>query len=422
MVLLENIRLALEGLRTNKLRAILTMLGIIIGIGSVIGIVTVGDALSIVVAKNLQSLGSTNVMVAPIERDASGGAQLQFGGVPDDSLITDDMIERYVAKYGDRVEAVALSASGGSGKAQEGPLSANVSEIGVNPGYRSAYGVEMLEGRFVRDEDVSQRRYVAVVSDRFVESVYPKSQSVLGQEIKVSTRGTFHMFTIVGVYKYQQSLLTGGFLATGGGQNIRTDIYVPISTCQVLNSLSQGYLNAVLMAKSDVDMRQFEADSTAFFDSFYASNVRYHVEAVRMDQLMSTVTTVLSSISIAVAVIAGISLVVGGIGVMNIMLVSVTERTREIGTRKAMGARNSAIRIQFIVEAVIICSFGGMLGVVVGFLLGAVGSTQVGTPATPTFEIIVVAVLFSMLIGVFFGYYPANKAAKLDPIEALRYE
>ena len=422
MVLLENIRLALEGLRTNKLRALLTMLGIIIGIGSVIGIVTVGDALSIVVAKNLQSLGSTNVMIAPIERDASGGAQLQFGGVPDDSLITDDMLERFAVKFAERVEAVAVSMPGGAGHAQEGSLSANVSEIGVNAGYRPAYGVEMLEGRFVRDEDVTQRRLVAVVSDRFVASLYPKTASVLGLEFKVSTRGTFHTFTIIGVYKYQQSLLTGSFLATGSGQNVRTDVYIPVSTCILINSLAQGYLNAVLMASSDTDMHQFETEVTDFFNTFFTSNPRYHIETVRMDQLMSTVNTVLSSISVAVAVIGGISLIVGGIGVMNIMLVSVTERTREIGTRKAMGARNSAIRIQFIVEAVIICSFGGMLGVVVGFFLGALGSTQVGFPVAPTIEIIVVAVLFSMLIGVFFGYYPAHKASKLKPIEALNSE
>ena len=130
----------------------------------------------------------------------------------------------------------------------------------------------------------------------------------------------------------------------------------------------------------------------------------------------------MSTLSIAIAVIAGISLLVGGIGVMNIMLVSVTERTREIGIRKALGARDSAIRMQFIVESTIICIIGGVLGILVGAGLGALGGMLLEQPAPPSVTAIVVAVTFSMLIGVFFGYYPANKAAKLDPIEALRYE
>ena len=141
-----------------------------------------------------------------------------------------------------------------------------------------------------------------------------------------------------------------------------------------------------------------------------------------MDSMLDQVNSMMSTLSIAIAVIAGISLLVGGIGVMNIMLVSVTERTREIGIRKALGARDSAIRMQFIVESTIICIIGGVLGILVGAGLGALGGMLLEQPAPPSVTAIVVAVTFSMLIGVFFGYYPANKAAKLDPIEALRYE
>ena len=141
-----------------------------------------------------------------------------------------------------------------------------------------------------------------------------------------------------------------------------------------------------------------------------------------MDSMIGSMTSIMSTVSLAIGVIAAISLLVGGIGVMNIMLVSVTERTREIGTRKALGAKNTAIRIQFIVESMIICLIGGILGVALGTTLGRVGSTLLGAPGWPTLSIVLIAVGFSMAIGVFFGYYPANKAAKLDPIEALRYE
>lgn len=138
--------------------------------------------------------------------------------------------------------------------------------------------------------------------------------------------------------------------------------------------------------------------------------------------MVKQVNDMLGTISTAIAVIAGISLLVGGIGVMNIMLVSVTERTREIGIRKALGAPDSAIRTQFIVESMIICVIGGALGILLGALLGYAGGVLLGMPAVPSIVSIVIAVGFSMLIGVFFGYYPANKAAKLDPIDALRYE
>ena len=138
--------------------------------------------------------------------------------------------------------------------------------------------------------------------------------------------------------------------------------------------------------------------------------------------MMSTLTEMLDTIKLAVAAIAAISLLVGGIGVMNIMLVSITERTREIGVRKALGAPNSAIRVQFITESVVICLAGGALGIAVGIALGAWGAGMLGYPARPSITAIAIAVGFSMAIGVFFGYYPANKAAKLDPIEALRYE
>jgi len=141
-----------------------------------------------------------------------------------------------------------------------------------------------------------------------------------------------------------------------------------------------------------------------------------------MESIVSTMMDMLSTITIAISVIAGIALLVGGIGVMNIMLVSITERTREIGTRKALGATNGSIRLQFIVEAVIICMIGGILGIILGVILGNVAAALLGYPATASAGSILASLTFSMTIGVFFGYYPANKAAKMNPIEALRYE
>ena len=426
VVLIENIMLALEGLRANKMRALLTMLGIIIGISSVIGIVTVGDSLSSSVSSNMQSLGATNIMIMVTEK------QQEYNGVstteaysvnPQDSdLITDDMLDRFRMYYSNDIMAISTSAGAGQGRAQDGRRYANVTESGVNTDYRLANNIKMEKGRFLREEDILSKRYVAVVSDKFVNNMFPAGIDPLGQEIKVAIRNTFHTFTIIGVYKYEQSAFAVQFLSVSD-KDLRTDIYIPISTAKVLTSASQNHRMVTVAAETGVDPVAFAGSIKNFFNTyFYTNNPRFEVDTMSMETIMSTVTQMLGTISVAVAVIAGISLVVGGIGVMNIMLVSVTERTREIGTRKALGARNSAIRVQFIVEAVIICCIGGVLGILLGLVIGYVGSTLIGVPSAPSPSIIVIAVLFSMLIGIFFGYYPANKAAKLDPIEALRYE
>ena len=159
-----------------------------------------------------------------------------------------------------------------------------------------------------------------------------------------------------------------------------------------------------------------------FFASYYTYNDSWTVSASSISNLVESMTEMLNTVSLGISAIAAISLLVGGIGVMNIMMVSVTERTREIGTRKALGAPASAIRMQFITESVILCLIGGIIGVVLGIAAGVGLSTRMKVSGKPTISSIVVAVGFSMAIGVFFGYYPANKAAKLDPIEALRYE
>lgn len=176
------------------------------------------------------------------------------------------------------------------------------------------------------------------------------------------------------------------------------------------------------MTSTDTDSTEFLEKVENFFEQYYAKNENYQISAYSMESIISSMTDMLSTISLAIAIIAGISLLVGGIGVMNIMLVSITERTREIGTRKALGATSGSIRLQFIMESVVICLIGGFIGIVLGITLGAVAAGFMGYAASPSVTGIIFSVSFSILIGIFFGYYPANKAAKMNPIEALRYE
>ena len=421
MFIKESILIALEGIAANKIRALLTMLGIIIGIGSVIAIVTVGDAMAGSVAATMSRLGATNILVGLQNKHASDtGFTVLGGSITEDDLITDEMIEKYAERFIDRYDAISVSKSSGVGQARNGRSYANITLMGVNDGYAIANDIKILEGRFIKDSDLKSKRYVAVVSDKLVNNLFPSMRDCLGKEIKADMTGSVQTFTIIGVYKYQTNLTA--LTVAESEKDLRTYLYAPVSTVNMSSSMDRGYIALTVSARNDIDITKFVKDTTDFFNIYYEKNPKYEIAAVSMDAMLSIVGDVMGILNIAIAVIGGISLIVGGIGIMNIMLVSVTERTREIGMRKAIGARNLSIQIQFIIEAAAISGIGGAIGVVLGLAIGLLGSSLLNNLKLPSLASIVISVLFSMLIGVFFGYYPANKAANLDPVEALRYE
>lgn len=422
MQLFDNIRLAFSSLWANKLRALLTMLGIIIGIGSVIAIVTLGDSLTGSITDSLQGFGINNITVSlqrkSEDAETTGGAVRMFGmeNPSSEDLFTNAMIEEFRAAYPDEIYAIALSQSLASGQVQQDDTTVQVTALGVNEEYALANNVNLLHGRFVKDSD--GERQIAVVSDVFCESVFGTSgASVLGQEFELSVNGQLLRFYVAGVYEYDDD----GFVSMTGSDPV-TELYLPLEAAQKLSGGETGYQSFTVVASTDTDTTAFLEQVESFFASFYTRNESYTATASSMESMLEEMTSMLNTVKLAISAIAAISLLVGGIGVMNIMLVSITERTREIGTRKALGAPGFAIRMQFITEAVVICLVGGALGVALGVGLGAAGAGLLGYAAKPSLTAIGLAVGFSMLIGVFFGYYPASKAAKMDPIDALRYE
>ena len=418
----ESVRVSLEGLRANKMRSLLTMLGIIIGIAAVIGILTVGNGLTGSITGSMSSLGATNITVFLQEKAGGMGGMETILGVAspeEEDLITDEMLEALRQRYGQAVAGISVSASAGSGVARDGRLYANVSLTGINEEYLAVNNTDLLAGRTIRQEDLDGRRSVCVVSDRLVENLYQgDADAALGDEVRVELNGEYQSFRIVGIYEYDASMS----ISFSAEEDVTTSLYIPITTANHLAGSPEGYSTVTVQASAGTDSAAMAQSIREFLSRYYANNEDYGVSAMAMSTMVESMSAIMDTLSIAISVIAGISLLVGGIGVMNIMLVSVSERTREIGIRKALGATNNNIRIQFVVESVIVCLIGGVIGILLGAVLGYLGSSLLSEACLPRPSYIALAVGFSMAIGVFFGYYPANKAARLDPIEALRYE
>ncbi len=423
----ENIKIACKALFSNKLRALLTMLGIIIGIGSVIAIMTVSESLTTSISKSFQEMGANNVTVglsAKSDEEEVRADGMRFGAsgrnvsVTEEDRITDRMISKLKKTFKNQIAAVAVSESAGTASVSRDGDSVNINVSGVNQDYFESDQVTLLAGRLIKKADLSGKKHVIVVSDQLVESMFDgDNDAALWQKINVNINGNYQDFYIVGVYEYESAG------TVSDSNDVTTNAYIPLATEKEIMRSDDGYTQFTIVTDISVSSVSAFADQVeAFFTPYYASNDNYEIATSTMESMTESMSEMVHTVSLAISLIAGISLLVGGIGVMNIMLVSITERTREIGTRKALGATNGSIRLQFIIESMVLCLVGGCLGIVLGLILGSVAASVLGYSATAPVAAIFVAVLFSMVVGVFFGYYPANKAARMDPIEALRFE
>ena len=414
MLILENIRLSLSSLRMNKMRSFLTMLGIIIGIGSVIAIMTVSSSLTSSISSSFDDMGANNVTVGLQQTEDSSG------DMTEEDRISDEMLQALKQSFSKEIRDISISETLSSGTIKEGANYANVNVIGINTGYYEANETTLLAGRRLTEEDIEGKKSVVMVSDKVVDNMFDgDSDAALWQKIKVDMNGKYYTYYIVGVYEYDASTS----FSSSSEKDVTTTAYIPLTTAKEQAHSDEGYTQFTVVTTSEVgEVSTFASRLEMFFLSYYWDNADYEVSTTTMESLTESMNEMIETVSIAIAFIAGISLLVGGIGVMNIMLVSITERTKEIGTRKALGAKNSSIRLQFIIEAIVLCLIGGLFGILLGVGLGSIAASVLGYSASAPIGAIVIAVAFSMFIGVFFGYYPANKAAKLNPIDALRYE
>ena len=429
MLILENIKLAFGALFSNKMRSLLTILGIIIGIGSVIAIMTVSSSLRVSISDSFQEMGANNITVGikqsgEVEEVRSNGMRFGTSGrtvsAEEDDLITDEMIAKLQSAYPEQIEAAAISETIGNATAESGSASSNLSLMGVNEDYFAGTQVTLLAGRKIKQTDLEGSRKVIMVSDKVVETLFEGNQeAVLGQAVNINLNNIVSRYYVVGVYEYEEN----SDFSSSSDKDITTAAYIPLTTGKEMIHSEDGYSQFTVVTAAGIDsVSDFANQIEVFLAPYYAANQDYEIAASTMESMTESMNEMIQTVTVAIAFIAGISLLVGGIGVMNIMLVSITERTREIGTRKALGAKNSSIRLQFIIESVILCLMGGCLGILAGFLLGAIAASILGYSAAAPVGAILLAVGFSMVVGIFFGYYPANKAAKLEPVEALRYE
>ncbi|MED3965449.1 ABC transporter permease [Niallia taxi] len=392
MKLGQAIKISFKNITMNKLRAILTMLGIIIGVAAVIALTSLGMGASQSVSDEVSSLGSTTVSIS-----LSGNSSDEEVVTYDELMSFEDLSE---------VEAVSPTVTTSSTLKNGTTSSEGVTVAGVNTSYEDVNDITVRTGRNIMDIDLDNRNKVVVLGSNVATELFGFSNAV-DQTIKID--GT--TFKVIGVLEEQGEELSG---------SVDDQVLLPFTTAQ--RFIGQTYVTSATVKMSSEDaveigMAKMEQD---MYNQFGGDETSYSVR--NQSSVSDALDSVSNTMTLLLAGIASISLIVGGIGIMNIMLVSVTERTREIGIRKAIGAKKKDIMLQFLIEAVVLSAFGGILGALIGLGSAEVLSSMLDMTMQITWWIVGGSVSFSILIGIIFGIFPANKASNLSPLEALRYQ
>jgi len=405
-MILQSLKIALESLWANKMRSVLSMLGIVIGVGAVIAIVSVGTGSTRSVTESITNLGSNMISIY-----ASGGimkaGQASVSSQDKFSLELAD----YMAEFCPSVKSV-IPVKQVSGRLIAGDTSVDATMIGTNVDYTEVNNYLVKQGRFINSQDEEKRSQVMVLGSGLVEDLFEEANPI-GQKVKVNYEGRIYMFEVVGLMQEKGRTIAG---------QLDDQAYIPLSLA--MDKMTSSHYVSTYIAQAISSERASNAVSELenFMVKFLDDEDQEQFRIISQDELLETVSNVTGTMSMMLGGIAAISLLVGGIGIMNIMLVSVTERTREIGIRKALGARNKHILSQFLMESLSLSSFGGMIGIGFGWVAAYFLSQYGQWPLVISTLSVGLAFGFALFIGIFFGLYPAMKAARMNPVEALRYE
>jgi len=393
----EMIKVAVEGIWVNKLRSALTVLGIIIGVMAVIIVITIGQGGREKIMTEMESMGS-NLFVVYVGTVEDGDYERYMMSEEDCRIIRESV---------DGLKSIVPVAYANP-SVQSKRKKQNCSLVATDGDYAQIRNVQMVQGRFFSSSDNASTRRVVVINQKMADDLFGVGGDALDQKIMLAGNPVI----VIGVSKSMAGMF-------GGGD--RWEAYIPINLYYtIFDSNGVFEMQGTAINKDRVDeVAQRVVKIMELRHGVKGSEV-YRI--FNMEQEMQAANEVTAILTMIIGAIAGISLLVGGIGVMNIMLVSVTERTREIGIRMAIGARRQDIMRQFLIESVVLSLLGGIIGIILGMLSAALICAGIQMPFNISLPTILIASLFSMAVGIFFGLYPANRAAKLDPIEALRYE
>ncbi|MFH1955709.1 MAG: ABC transporter permease [Patescibacteria group bacterium] len=396
---LETIKLALKSVSSNKVRSFLTMLGVIIGVASVILLISIGNGITGYVTGEFEKLGSNLVLATP------GKIKVEIGGGDPSHALTNSKFSETEVKNVERITETVIAATIEATDSKRANYKKNTFYsliYATDYNFPKVLNYKVLSGRFFTKAEYQNASRSAIIGNSVVEKLF-KNENPLGKEFTIEDK----KFTVIGVYEKR-----GGF----GGQDYDSIITIPFTTAKLLFNIRK-ITGINIKTNPAVDINQAKKDIEK---AFLKTLTRDDFTLFTAEELLSSINNILTTLTTALAGIAAISLLVGGIGIMNIMLVSVTERTREIGLRKAVGATPNNILVQFLTESLILSVIGGFNGILLGYL----GSLALKNfiPATLTPGSVLLAFAFSAGVGIIFGTYPAYKAAKKNPIDALRYE